>query len=387
MKKKVLFIISNFETGGVSKSMTSLMNVIDFDRYDVSLMVVSPHGALMNLLPTNIRLITNPIWEYLACGPEGILKLIRNRNIILAFGHLLRIITSIFSKAKAGLLIARMMPGIEEEFDVVVDYNGQQQLYYMVDKLKAKKKITFFHSDYGKWSYYYAADKKYFPKVDKIFSISGLCVQSLMRFFPEVAGKVELMENISSINLIESLSKEEVEDMNHGTYKLLTVGHVCENKGIYWAIEAAAILKNRNIDFDWYFIGSVNNVSEYLSTCKKYMVEDRIHFLGIRTNPYPYMRKATIIVHPSKFEGRSIALDEAKILCKPIVVTNFSTVNDQFIDRDNASICNMNPTSIANCIEELLTDNNLYNKYCEQLLLSRHDNSSEIKKLYELFNS
>ena len=72
--------------------------------------------------------------------------------------------------------MAYLMPSIGGEYDSIIDYNGQQQLYYMVNKLNAKKKITFFHSDYKKWSYYYKADKKYFPKVDAIFTIINTAI-------------------------------------------------------------------------------------------------------------------------------------------------------------------------------------------------------------------
>ena len=57
MRKKVLFIISNMETGGVSKSMTSLLNTIDSSLYNVSLLLISPTGELMTLLPKNINVI------------------------------------------------------------------------------------------------------------------------------------------------------------------------------------------------------------------------------------------------------------------------------------------------------------------------------------------
>lgn len=386
MKKKILFIISNLETGGVSKSMTSLMNVIDRERYDVSLMIVSSGGPLTELLPKDLRIITNPVWGALTDRLEGISKLLRLGHPLLAVGHGIRLLMSCFSKSMAGIMIARMMPALNEDFDVVVDYNGQQQLYYMVDKLKAKKKITFFHSDYAKWPYYYSADKRYFSKVDYIFTISYECVNSLKRFFPEQSDKIRLIENISSSCLIERMANGIVNDMGSKSCNLLTVGHVCENKGIYWAIEAASILNARGIDFMWYFVGSVDRRHEYESLCKRKGIDDFISFLGIRTNPYPYLRKATIIVHPSKFEGRSIALDEAKLLCKPVVVTNFSTVNDQFTDRVNASICEMNPESIADSIEELLADEQLRNRYRTNLHVQRRDNSSEIEKLYIVFD-
>ena len=59
MRKSVLFIIGNMETGGVSKSMVSLMNVINREKYDISLLIVVPRGILMDLLPKDLNIITN----------------------------------------------------------------------------------------------------------------------------------------------------------------------------------------------------------------------------------------------------------------------------------------------------------------------------------------
>lgn len=374
------------QTGGVSKSITSLLNVIDRERYDVSLMLVSPTGIFQELLPKDLRVITNPVWSALNTRLVGAQRLIASGHPFLAIGHLCRLAVSCVSKAYAARMISALMPGLDEEFDTIVDFNGQQQLYYMVNKLKARNKITFFHSDYDMWPYYYSADKKYFPQVDRIFAVSDACAQSLKRNFPCVAPKIDVLENISSKILIERMSEGTADDMNHPSHMLLTVGHVCENKGIFWAIEAAALLKNRGIPFHWFFLGSIDNESTYKNMMFKMGIAGNITFLGVRANPYPYIRKADLIVHPSKFEGRSIALDEARLLCKPVVVTNFSTVHDQFIDRYDASICEMTPESIADNIEELLSDSSLRQKYAYNLCQNRKDNSSEIQKLYAIFD-
>lgn len=386
VKKKILFIISNLQSGGVSKSMTSLLNVIDRERYDVTLMIVSPKGPFMELLPDDLRLITNPIWANLTDRLNGSWRLLKSGHPLLAVGNTIRLIVSLFSKSTAGRMIAAMMPGIEEEFNVAVDFNGQQQLYFMANKIKSRKKITFFHSDYAKWPYYYSADKIYFPKIDYIFSVSEKCVNSLKQFFPNVANKIGLMENISSSDLIQRMSRAESPKIDDSISSFLTVGHVCENKGIIWAIESAEILKAHGIDFHWYFIGTVDKPKQYRALIESKGLENNMIFLGIKTNPYPYFRNATIIVHPSKFEGRSIALDEAKLLHKPVVVTNFSTVKDQFTNRHNASICEMNPESIAKAIEELLIDKQLQDRYIANLKAEARDNSSEIEKLYAIFD-
>lgn len=374
------------QSGGVSKSMASLMNIIDRERYDVSLMLISPTGPFMELLPNDLRIITNPVWSYVNSGFNGTLSLFKTGHPLLAVGTLVRFALSKFSKAYAGELIARMMPPLDEEFDTVVDFNGQQQCYYMVNKLKAKKKITFFHSDYSKWPYYYRADKKYYPQTDYIFSISQECVEALKRFFPAELSKIRLMENISSVRLIGQMSAQPVEDFDIIRPAFITIGHVILLKGFDLAVEAAKLLKNRGIKFHWYFLGAVPDESFAKSLISKAGVEDCVTLLGVRVNPYPYIKNSDIVVHPSRFEGKSIALDEAKLLCKPVVVTNFSTVHDQFSDRHNASISDMKPESIADAIEELLTDSSLRSKYIETLRLNRKDNSDEIEKLYEIFD-
>ena len=84
--------------------------------------------------------------------------------------------------------------------------------------------------------------------------------------------------------------------------------------------------------------------------------EDKVIILGKQENPYPYIANCDIYVQPSRYEGKSVTVREAQILCKPVVVTNFSTVNDQFKNGYNASICEMNGEAIANSIIELCTN-------------------------------
>ena len=385
--KKILFIISNMESGGVSKSMTNLLSVIDRTRYDISLLVLNPQGVFMDLLPSDIRIISDKNITALNCRLKGFVELIKNRRPLLAIGHLFRLAVSCINKGYAGWIISRLMPPLNDKFDVIVDYNGQQQLYYMVDKLNGDKKITFFHNDYRKWPYYYNIDRKYFPKVDVIFSISEQCVQSLKDYFPNESEKIYLMENISSPDLIRRLSEQQITDMDSSKPAFLTVGHICRRKGSDTAIKAASILKTRGIDFNWYFIGKVSNDDDYRALAARYNVTEKIHFLGIKANPYPYLKQATIYIHPSLFEGKSISLDEAKILCKPIVVTNFSTVYDQFTDRVNGSICAMNAEDLADTIEELLNNDDLRNSYIRYLSDHTTDNCNEIAKLYSQFDN
>ena len=306
-------------------------------------------------------------------------------------GVLIRLLLSRVSKSLSGELIAKMMPVISNvHYDLVVDYGGQQLLYYMVNKLSATRKVSFFHNDYSKWSYYYSADKKYYPKVDNIFSISKTCTDALKKYFPNCAGKISIMENISSPSMIQAQAEDYTDDLrvmlqeykNDGNNIFCTVAHFCRRKGGDFAIEAAEMLKKQHIKFKWLFVGKVLEQDLFKSIKEKGLDEDMI-FLGIHSNPYPYIKLSDIYVQPSRFEGKSISLDEAKILCKPIVVTNFSTVGDQFENGKNGTICEMNGEAVANAIAGLINDSSLRESYQKYLETHIVDNSNEVNKLYK----
>lgn len=378
----ILFTIGALDGGGVTKSLLSLLDTIDKEEYNVSILIGSYLGKSNKDVPAGVQILKNNTLSLLTEGVRGLPKLIKKGHILLAVGSIIRIILSAINKGWAGWWLSRLMPSIDkEEYDLIVDYNGQHMLYYMIDKLRGKHKVTFFHSDYQKWLYYYAMDKKYFEKADAIFTISETCVQSLQELFPGAANKVKLMENISNPRAIKQKSLKHIDFKRKHQYVLLSLGHICINKGSDIALEVAVQLKKKGIDFEWLFAGSISKDMDYAHHVEQLDLKDNIRFLGPVENPYPYIKEADIFVHLSRFEGKSIALDEAKILCKPIVVTNFSSVHDQFEDDVNASICEMNADSATQRILELLNNKNLQDKYIQYLKNHISDNTQEVHKL------
>ena len=386
MKKKILFIISNMESGGVSKSMSSLLNVIDTQSYEIDCLIIVPQGVFMDTIPKNINIISDEKTAlFFSSFPDNLIKLVTKGWIYLALLRFMAAILMKINKGWGGWLLSKGIDKLPQNYDLAVDYNGQQQLYFLIDSVKANKKVTFFHSDYKKWPYYYSMDKKYMPKADTIFTISAKCVNSLKDFFPDLASKIRLFENISSVKTIQIMTNEVASDPLDGDFfKIITIGHLSEMKGTDLALKAAKILKLTGLSFKWYFIGQNQNTHLYQKMVKDNQIENETVFMGLKSNPYPYIKQADIVVHPSLFEGKSIALDEAKILCKPIVVTNFSTVCDQFTNRVNGSICEMNPEDIAEKIIELQQNENLRKQYIEYLTTHCNSNESEIEKLYQL---
>ena len=375
-------MIGTLQSGGVSKSIVNLLNVMDRTTYDVHLLLLDRVGDILSpYLPSDITVHVNREIENLHRGLRGVRALLFTGHLLLAFGSLLRMLMSKISRAWAGRWLAYLMPRFTDlTFDLIIDYGGQQQLYYMVDKLDGKKKITFFHNDYSKWPYNYAADRLYYPKVDQILSISQTCVDVLKAYFPDCKDKISVMQNISSPVLITKQANETV-DLPIAPLLLVSLGHIMRRKGTDFSIDAAKILQKKGVEFKWMLVGKVVE-KDLIRRIEQEGLADRFVVLGIRSNPYPYIKAADIYVHPARFEGKSIALDEAKILCKPIIVTNFSTVNDQFEDRVNASICEMNGDALADAIIELAANKELRQSYVAYLNAHIVDNSSEVEKLY-----
>ena len=104
--------------------------------------------------------------------------------------------------------------------------------------------------------------------------------------------------------------------------------------------------------------------------------------LGVRDNPYPYIKNADVIVQPSRFEGKSMVLDEAKILAKPIVATAYTTVRDQLNDKEGIVI-GMTPEEIAEGVQKMLENEGLRNEISDYLRQRNYGNIEEMKKFYD----
>ena len=390
MKKKILFIASNLNTGGVQKSLISLLNCFDFDKYDVDLYLLSREGVLQDFVPKNVNFIElNFDPSFFKKFPYCIKELCKNKSFYLIYKRLVHVLISRIDKGYGAIYMSKLIPKIDKKYDAIIDYGGQQLCYYMVDILEANKKITFFHSNYKNWGYYFNADKRYYDKVDYIFTISETCKNSLMNYFPQQKDKI--MYNIVSEKIIKKMSKDtdfnKMFELNENIIKILTLGRPTLEKGYDYCIKVCKMLKDEGYDLKWYSIGMSNEIEKFKQMAKEYSVEDIFIFLGETSNPYKYIDKIDICVHPSRFEGKAIAVDEMKILCKPILITNFDTVYDQIENGTEGIIVNMDEESIFNGLKELIESNDLRNKLIKNLESRDFSNEYEILKLYKAIES
>lgn len=386
MKKDILFICSNMNIGGFQKSLINLLINFDYDKYNVDLLLINGEGIFINNIPKEVDIITlnKLVPSFFENTNLSIKLLIKQRKYILALIRLLIGIISSIDKGYGAILMSKFIPKIDKEYDCCIDYNGQYLNYYMIDKISAKKKITYFHSDYSKWDYYKNADRKYYKKVDAIVTVSDICVESLKKYFPEYSDKIYCVENIITRKTVSSNCKLKHKSLNIDKLKIVTVGRVCIDKGYDLALEAAKLLMQDKYDFEWYWIGPGNNTKEVIELRNRYNIDNIFKFLGPSADPYYYIEKADIVVFPSRFEGKAVVIEETKIINKPIVVTNFSTVDNQIKDLKSGIVVEMSGQAVYEGVKKLLEDRNL----CKSIINYQQNNCKgnlyEINKIYKL---
>lgn len=379
---RLLFIMDTFPLGGISKSLLALFNELDSAKYDIDFLLMKQEGIFIPMIPKNIRLLPELLpYEFRNPDPKKICEYYATlplRQWIKWVGYSLKCCIGRLIGGRHRHIqtmdewIGRNTPGLADHYDAAIAYQGGRCIYYLVNNVNADVKIGYVHSDYNvsemDWLLY-RTDCKYFPRLDYIVTISPECQSSLCKRFPDLIEKICVVENICSVKTITSMSHldEGFTDGFQGA-RIVTMGRLdIQTKGIDFAINATKILRERGFNFRWYFLGDGNQRNEVERLICSAQVEDCFILLGAKTNPYPYILQADIYVQPSRYEGKSVALDEVKALRKPVVVTNFSTVYDQFRDGETALICEMKPECIEEKIQMLLSDPTLRQRLVSNL--------------------
>lgn len=393
MKKKILIHIGSLQAGGAEKSLVSFLNLLPKDKYEIDLLVFKKGGLFEGMLPAYINVIeVSPPYSYLSVPPTN-LRYYLNHSVYYWFKKVFGIIyfRVNYRLSSAQALWKFWKHSIDcfpRKYDVAISYLEGITNYYVLDKVTAQRKLIWIHNEYDKLRYAAGFDNAYFRRADAIVTISETCARNLIKHFPDISQKIHILENITNSKLVRELADSDIiTDKDFHTSKeltLLSVGRLYPQKNYPLAIRTAVELVKRGISFDWFIIGEGPLRRELESFAISLNVSNCIHFIGLRSNPYPYMKKADVIVMTSLFEGKSIVVDETKILCKPIVSTNYTTVYDNIQDCHTGIITEMNPIALADGIMRFYSDVELRDRVIDNLRFSNIDNTDEILKYVTL---
>ena len=385
------------EVGGVERSLISLLENFNYKKFNVDLMLYSHTGDFMDLLPKSPNLL--PEDKIYKTFRMPIAQIAKQGNIPMAISRVYSILESkLISKIK-GLdesVYAQMqymwknslcfLPKYKKKYDVAISYLWPH--YFVAQKVDAKVKIAWIHTDYSKLETDIEVDLKMWDKFDHIVAVSEECKNAFLKKYGKLKDKVIVIENITSPKFIETMAKEKVENpMNDDNcFKIVSVARLSYAKGIDNAVRALKLLVDKGYDnIKWYIVGYGGDEEIIKNLIKENKLEDKFILLGKQINPYPYMKSADLYVQPSRYEGKAVTVCEAQILSKPVLITNYTTAKSQIKDGFDGCITELSVEGIANGIEMLYKNEDLRNKLSNNCKNTNYSNKDELQKLYDLF--
>ncbi len=392
-KKKILVVQGSLQAGGAEKATVSFLNTLPQERYEVDLMLSSRTGLFYKQVPGWVNIIDAPYpYNCLAHKPVDWRFYIKHSP----FMWVKKVIRTYVAKHQSKLHLIQSLwkqwrddiPVFDKEYDIA--YGGQEGAnnYYVIDHVKAKIKILWIHSDYEKLKYVDDFDRPYFKQASVVATMSPKARDILQKHFPESADHIWFLENITNGSMIRKMAAEEVNDDRFKLVEgvnLVSVGRLSLPKNFGRAVRVASVLKKRGVVFHWTIVGEGPLRNTLESQAKELGVDDVVSFIGLRSNPYQYMRKSDMLVVTSNYEGRSIAIDEAQVLGIPVITTNYPTAKDAVIDGETGLICDMTPEAIASSIVRLYRDKALYAHICQSLEAKKEGNVQEIQRYFKAF--
>ena len=390
MRKSILFVINSLGCGGAEKSLLSLLSLLEYDKYDVTLQMFSRGGMFEELLPPEVHVRKE--LDYTAFCSHSMVKQMLSFDLRRIAA---RVRTSLFlrSNAKKGRPLhdaqaywkysAAAYDPLPERYDVAIAWGQGTPTHFVAEKVQAQKKFAWVNADYENVGHNKDFDCKYYAAFTGIICVSDKLCLTLQKAFPEYAAKMTTIYDINNPATIFTMADQPCSLLNKENLTLVTVGRLVPQKGYDIAAKAAWLLKKRNVKFHWYVVGGGDS-APIEKDIAQYGISDCFTLLGAKANPYPYMKAADIYVQTSKFEGYCLTLAEARMLNIPCVTTNFDVVYAQMIDGDNGLVVEMSAEAVADGIIRLATDQELYQHIKGYQVQEKKGNVEEIEKFYDL---
>lgn len=370
MPKKILFVINTLGCGGAERALLELLKRLDHPDLDISLYVMTSQGELLNQLPLYVKLWnshfnTNSVLSFKgrwSLSQRVIQAFFRNGKLFKKSKDSIKIFFSLQKshKFQVDKMLWRMLSDgsqiINENFDLAISWIEGASTYYVADHIKANEKLAFIHIDYDRAGYTLTMDQGCWDHFNRIFIVSNEAKNRFLAMYPQYLNKVEIFHNLIDQKAILKASQETGFEDDYEGLRLLSVGRLTPQKAIDVAIDAMKILKDKGYPVRWYVLGEGKERKKLERKIASLKLQEDFFLLGTVENPYPYYAQADIYIHPSRFEGKSIAIQEAQILGCPIIASSCSSNLEQIENGKDGLLCELTPQALADTIEILILD-------------------------------
>ena len=360
MKKKILFVITQFYKGGAETSLLNLFHCLDSQKYEVDFLVLNQieyqdATSLMGEVPEWIH-----VFDAVKNRGNGVKLEQLAGKIYRRLFH-----TETYVKSAVDFVKNR-------KYDVAISFGEWLSPAFLVKKVNAVKKYVWIHIDLDKADFVNKEELvKYDSRITGYIFASEKSRQSSIHRCPQMTEKSIVVHNILNRQNILSRSAEDVTLPQANDSFLLSVGNLRVEKNYPRQIEVMRILKEKKIPIKWICVGSTvdkNVYGEVSELLEKYQLKDDFILCGADDNPYKYMKRAKAVMVLSDHESWSLVISEAKLLGVPVIATNTSGAQEQIVNGETGIITSFQAEKIADEIEEFLKNLDLQDKIRKILL-------------------
>ena len=386
--KKILVVMSSLYNGGAERSLVNMLTELPPDKYEIDLLLLKRAGMFLKQIPSYVNVLDTPKDVkrlYSPLSESGV------AFPVVVLGNVISRLLTSNSRECRGLrwkyFYGPMIKPLAKHYDVALAYISGEILYLVDEKVVADRKIVWIHNDYRSAMHPKKYDYPHLKNMDAIVSISDSCVQILLEEFPEFRDKIYKLENITSSLVIRKRSEEFIpEEFKTDALKIVSIGRLHEQKGFDIAISAAAKLKKMGVKFLWLVIGTGELQTDLEKQIEFEQIQDCFKLIGARENPYCYIKHCDIFVQSSRYEGKSVVLDEAKIIGTTIIASAYPTINDQLIDKKEGVVVETSAEGIAAGIWHLVEHPEERERLKNNLLSNEYGNQAEINNYIKLID-
>ncbi len=332
-KSHILFVMPKLNTGGAERVIINIINHLDRDSFNISLILFNSSGSLMDRVAKDINIYSLNISSVAKGVPNLLLKIYRLKpNIVFSGIGNLNLYISIFIP-----LIKLFLPKtkwIARQASILTLNNRQEKSPKLYE-----------------WLY-----KRVYKNYHKVICQSNYMGDDLIKNYNFPKEKTVVINNPIDTKNIDLLQKEPLTyPFPKDKIRLISVGQLRFEKRQDLLLKAFAKLDNRYV---LTIIGNGVKREELEKLALELKIEDRVAFLGYKKNPYKYIKNSNILVLTSEYEGFPNVILEANY-CGVVAVSfnSIGGVSEIIKNGENGLLVPLKDIdALAKAIESIKTD-------------------------------
>lgn len=381
MKKKIIFVTKALWIGGIETALVNLLNHFDYDKYDITLLVVHAELNLLDQINPNCRVLI--IDREKTYSFEKDYKFAKLYHLTEETQHpsvlhrAFMWVTPLIKWLENGLYIHYVRTQMKSEhFDTCVIYSDVVA-ETAIHAIGAEQYLMYYHHGAMRHVYH---DSIAYKKCNRIIAVSENQANELKRYVPEAAEKITVIHNLTDVKGIREKAKEQTEEwFNPQKFQIVSVGRVSYEKGMDIAVRVCAKLVEdgfRNIC--WWIVGDGPVMQEIRKMIAELGMESYMKLVGMKENPYPYIRQASLYVQPSRFEGYPMTILEALVIGQPVISTYNNGAKEILQDRKTGLLCSVDILQIVRLVKLTMQKENILNELKENIVKLDFEQQNEI---------